>query len=89
MSTDGPERREDARGKGRSGTGEVTPLRPPRPCPICGRTSVRRYHPFCSKRCADIDLGRWLKGAYAVPVVEEDGGSPPSSTEEGEPPRED
>jgi uncharacterized protein len=44
----------------------------PRPCPICKKMSVERYHPFCSKRCADVDLQRWFTGAYAVPVVEED-----------------
>jgi endogenous inhibitor of DNA gyrase (YacG/DUF329 family) len=38
-------------------------------CPICGKLAV----PFCSKRCADVDLNRWLSGVYAVPVVEEDG----------------
>lgn len=38
-----------------------------KPCPICGEASDRRYRPFCSKRCADIDLGRWLKEAYVVP----------------------
>ena len=36
-------------------------------CPICGKPRVHGYRPFCSKRCADIDLGRWLKGAYVVP----------------------
>ena len=36
-------------------------------CPICGKETVQDYRPFCSKRCADIDLGRWLKGDYAVP----------------------
>lgn len=41
-------------------------------CPICGAESVRRYRPFCSRRCADLDLGRWLSGAYSVPVVELD-----------------
>lgn len=40
---------------------------PARPCPICGKPSVQRFRPFCSKRCADIDLGRWLKGGYVVP----------------------
>ena len=39
-------------------------------CPICGKPSVQRRLPFCSKRCADIDLGRWLKGVYAIPVSE-------------------
>ncbi|MBP5344427.1 MAG: DNA gyrase inhibitor YacG [Alphaproteobacteria bacterium] len=36
------------------------------PCPICGKPSTPQYHPFCSKKCADIDLGRWLKGTYVV-----------------------
>ncbi len=36
-------------------------------CPICGRPTSPDYRPFCTKRCADLDLGRWLKGAYAVP----------------------
>ena len=35
-------------------------------CPICGKQSVLEYQPFCSKKCADIDLGRWLKGTYVV-----------------------
>jgi endogenous inhibitor of DNA gyrase (YacG/DUF329 family) len=34
-------------------------------CPICGRAQTRGYRPFCSKRCADIDLHRWLAGGYA------------------------
>lgn len=36
-------------------------------CPICGKPRSPDHRPFCSKRCADIDLGRWLKGRYAVP----------------------
>jgi endogenous inhibitor of DNA gyrase (YacG/DUF329 family) len=54
--------------------GEVVPLRPRRACPICGKPSVRAFHPFCSKRCADIDLNRWLSGGYAIPAVEAEGG---------------
>lgn len=42
-----------------------------RPCPMCGQPAVHRYRPFCSRRCADIDLGRWLSGAYAIPEVED------------------
>ncbi|AOO81725.1 DNA gyrase inhibitor YacG [Bosea vaviloviae] len=38
-----------------------------RPCPICGKPRVAQYKPFCSSRCADIDLGRWLKGSYVIP----------------------
>ena len=34
-----------------------------------------RYHPFCSKRCADVDLNRWLSGVYAAPAAEEDDAS--------------
>ena len=38
-----------------------------RRCPICGKPRSDRYDPFCSKRCADVDLHRWLKGGYVVP----------------------
>ncbi|MGI9389678.1 MAG: DNA gyrase inhibitor YacG [Boseongicola sp.] len=37
-------------------------------CPICAKTADRKYRPFCSRRCADVDLGRWLKGNYAIPA---------------------
>lgn len=41
-------------------------------CPICKRNDVvQAYRPFCSKRCADVDLQRWFTGGYAVPVLEE------------------
>lgn len=43
-----------------------------KPCPICGKPQVEKYRPFCSKRCADIDLNRWLSGAYAIPVTAEE-----------------
>jgi len=46
-------------------------------CPICGKPASKEYHPFCSKHCADIDLGRWLKGTYVVHTEE--------CPEEGEP----
>ena len=51
-----------------------------RPCPICGKPPVERYKPFCSKRCADVDLNRWLSGSYAIPgrpEEDEDGESWP------------
>lgn len=38
-----------------------------KPCSICGKPAVARFKPFCSARCADIDLGRWLKGSYVIP----------------------
>ncbi len=41
-------------------------------CPICGKIAVFPYKPFCSKRCADIDLNRWLTGVYAVESDEEE-----------------
>jgi uncharacterized protein len=47
-----------------------------KPCPNCGKPRVESYKPFCSKRCADVDLARWLKGSYAIPgkaEVEDDG----------------
>jgi endogenous inhibitor of DNA gyrase (YacG/DUF329 family) len=37
---------------------------------MCGKPRAERFRPFCSKRCADLDLGRWLKGAYAIPAAE-------------------
>ncbi|HSE78667.1 MAG TPA: DNA gyrase inhibitor YacG [Alphaproteobacteria bacterium] len=37
-----------------------------RNCPICGRSSDSARAPFCSKRCADEDLRRWLSGAYRI-----------------------
>ena len=51
-------------------TAGIAHLRPRRPCPICGKASIQVIHPFCSKRCADVDLHRWLGGAYAIPVVD-------------------
>jgi endogenous inhibitor of DNA gyrase (YacG/DUF329 family) len=41
-------------------------------CPICGRPGVPAHRPFCSKRCADVDLGRWLTGSYVLPTDEAD-----------------
>ena len=36
-------------------------------CPICGKATDPKYRPFCSKRCADVDLSKWFSGSYAVP----------------------
>lgn len=41
-------------------------------CPICAKNTEQKYKPFCSKRCADIDLAKWLSGSYAIPSVNED-----------------
>ena len=50
----------------------VTPLRPKRPCSECGQPSTREHYPFCSARCKNIDLNRWLTGAYAIPVRDDE-----------------
>jgi endogenous inhibitor of DNA gyrase (YacG/DUF329 family) len=43
-----------------------------KPCPVCGKLSVEQFRPFCSRRCSDVDLNRWLSGVYAVPAKEND-----------------
>ena len=40
---------------------------PPRPCPVCGKPAAAAWRPFCSERCRQVDLGRWLAGDYAIP----------------------
>ena len=57
---------------------KVTHLRQPKPCPICSKPSVQAYHPYCSVRCADVDLNRWLKGTYVIP------GKPADDADESE-----
>jgi hypothetical protein len=41
-------------------------------CPICRKAAVEAFRPFCSKRCADVDLQRWFTGAYAIPGAQSD-----------------
>jgi endogenous inhibitor of DNA gyrase (YacG/DUF329 family) len=56
-----------------------------KPCPVCGKPADEKLKPFCSRRCADVDLHRWFSGAYSVPVVEdddEDGEKPAKATED-------
>lgn len=53
-------------------TAKPIPLRRPRKCPICGKPSTREAYPFCSRRCADIDLNRWLSGRYVIPGSQEE-----------------
>ncbi len=43
-------------------------------CPTCGKPQAEAYRPFCSRRCADVDLQRWFSGRYAGPAVEADEG---------------
>ena len=62
----------------------VTPLRKPRPCPECGKPSARATFPFCSERCKNVDLNRWLTGAYVIPrPLENDEEAEPEMPEEG------
>ena len=44
----------------------------PLKCAICGKPQDAKYKPFCSKRCADVDLNRWFSGGYAIPAAEQD-----------------
>ncbi len=60
---------------------KIVPLKA-RPCPACGKPEATEFGPFCSRRCADLDLGRWLNGEYRIPTDEK-----PSL--DGEPPEED
>lgn len=39
-------------------------------CPVCDKPVEEQYKPFCSKRCADLDLGKWLNESYAIPAAE-------------------
>lgn len=41
-------------------------------CPICGKATVEKFKPFCSKRCADVDLNRWLTGSYVIPARDDE-----------------
>ena len=43
-----------------------------RSCPICGRPAAEATRPFCSPRCRDVDLNRWLSGSYLIPASEND-----------------
>lgn len=47
-------------------------------CPTCGKPVDPAFRPFCSKRCADVDLQRWLSDRYVVPGGEDDDENPPS-----------
>lgn len=51
-------------------------------CPICGKAAEAKYRPFCSRRCANVDLGRWLTGGYTIPVAAEEEDEAPASPEE-------
>jgi uncharacterized protein len=52
-------------------------------CPVCGKPADAKYQPFCTKRCADIDLGRWLKEGYRVPTDEAPDEAEPGGPDRG------
>ena len=54
----------------------------PRRCPDCGKPQNPEFRPFCSARCADIDLGRWLGGKYSIPPDEKPEGGIPKEDDE-------
>ncbi len=54
-------------------------------CPICQKPPLPAYRPFCSRRCADVDLGRWLKGSYAIPADDADGVETDANTDPDDP----
>jgi endogenous inhibitor of DNA gyrase (YacG/DUF329 family) len=47
-----------------------------RKCPICGKPATEASKPFCSERCRDVDLNRWLSGSYAIPGSKDDDENP-------------
>jgi endogenous inhibitor of DNA gyrase (YacG/DUF329 family) len=53
--------------KPRDDSGPRGPAGSAKPCPICGKPATEASHPFCSERCRDVDLNRWLSGSYAIP----------------------
>jgi endogenous inhibitor of DNA gyrase (YacG/DUF329 family) len=55
---------------------KLVPLRPRRKCPICGTKATQAAYPFCSVRCADIDLNSWLGGRYRVAGSADDDDAP-------------
>jgi endogenous inhibitor of DNA gyrase (YacG/DUF329 family) len=57
-----------------------------KPCPVCGNPQIEHFRPFCSRRCADVDLHRWLSGAYTLPAHEDDDGDGPGNGGEPEEP---
>ncbi len=59
-------------------------------CPICAKEADAKYRPFCSRRCADVDLGKWLTGSYAIPAddrADQDDDLPHGRADGPQPPR--
>ena len=56
-----------------------------KPCPICKKVEASDFKPFCSKRCSDIDMGRWLKGGYAIPGRDGEASIPANDNPDADP----
>ena len=61
----------------RERTGDPSPppeqtAKPSKACPICGKPATEASRPFCSERCRDVDLNRWLSNSYAIPAAKDD-----------------
>jgi endogenous inhibitor of DNA gyrase (YacG/DUF329 family) len=71
-----PAKPPDQAGKaGKAGLSQNKPSGKPfstKPCPICGKPAIEASKPFCSERCRDVDLNRWLSNSYAIPGKPED-----------------
>jgi endogenous inhibitor of DNA gyrase (YacG/DUF329 family) len=55
-----------------AGPGGATPKETAKPCPICGKPATEGSRPFCSERCRDVDLNRWLSDSYRIPAAKDD-----------------
>jgi endogenous inhibitor of DNA gyrase (YacG/DUF329 family) len=55
-----------------AGSGQALAKPTGKPCPICGKPGIEASRPFCSERCRDVDLNRWLSNSYAIPGARED-----------------
>jgi endogenous inhibitor of DNA gyrase (YacG/DUF329 family) len=60
-----PDQAGKAAGLSEAGLSQNNP--PRKPCPICGKPAIEASKPFCSERCRDVDLNRWLSNSYAIP----------------------
>ena len=60
---------------------ENKPLASSGKCPICGKPTRPDFKPFCSRRCADVDLNRWLSGTYSIPAADDE--NPDETDREG------
>lgn len=67
----------------KKGNAVSVPSLPAGACPICGQPQLQRYRPFCSARCMEVDLGRWLKENYRLPTEERPVDQPDDGGQDG------